>query len=222
MRKKYENLLTMSDGRKKMPFFLGFIADTKNYKNIDRKDYQKYNTSMDLLHICIGTKRASKSKGSDFIPLVDIFKPRDFDRNKVYKSQIKRIIEMATNTCAYNKIIAQNSYLTSEEKHINIMNAKEDLLYEINRMKINEHTMYRLLYHLDMKKNSPIKNLLFYILFSYKNDTLTKILEQYDCINTYLIENKDGEIVIYNRKFSKKIPPKQFSKSNLVGTSHVF
>lgn len=77
-------------------------------------------------------------------------------------------------------------------------------------MKINEHTMYRLLYHLDMKRNSSIKNLLFYILFSYKNDTLIKILEQYDCINTYLIENKDGEIIIYNRKFSKKIPQGNF------------
>ena len=65
MRKKYENLLIMTDGRKKMPYFLGFIADIKNYKNIDRKDYQKYDTSMDLLHVCIGNNRSSKSKGSE-------------------------------------------------------------------------------------------------------------------------------------------------------------
>lgn len=207
MRKKYSNLLTMSDGRKKMPYFLGFIADTKNYKNVDRKDYQKYDTSMDLLHTCIGNKRSSKSKGNDFLPLVEIFKPLNFDKDKVSKPQITRIIEMAENTLAYNKMIAQNSFITSEEKHAYIMNAKEDLLYEINKMKINEHTMFRLLWHLDLKKNSGIKNLLFYVLFNYKNDILTGLLEQYNRINTFLIEDKNGEIIIYNRKFAKKKSP---------------
>lgn len=197
----------MTDGRKKMPFFLGFIADTKNYKNVNRKDYQKYDTSMDLLHICIGNKRSSKSKGNDFLPLAEIFKPANFDKNKVVKPQITKIIEMAENTYAYNQMIAQNSCLTSEEKHVHIIKAKEDLLYEINKMKISEHTMYRLLWNLDLQKNSSIRNLLFYVLFNYKNDILTKLLEQYDRINTFLIEDKDGEIIIYNRKFSKKKIP---------------
>ena len=210
MRKKYEHLLTMTDGRKKMPFFLGFIAETKNYKNIDRKDYQKYETSMDLLHTCIGNKRSSKSKGTDFLPLAEIFKPTNYDKNKVSKPQIEKIITMAENTYSYNQMIAQNQCLNSEEKHIHIVEAKEDLLYEINQMKINEHTMYRLLWHLDLQKNSAIKNLLFYILFNYKNDVLTGILSKYDRINTFLIEDKNGEIVIYNRKFTKKKSPKAF------------
>ncbi len=208
MRKKYESLLTMTDGRKKMPFFLGFIADTKNYKNVNRKDYQKYDTSMDLLHTCIGNKRSNKSKGNDFLPLAEIFKPMDFNNNKVNKQQVIKIIEMAENTYAYNQMIAQNSCLTSDEKHIHIIKAKEDLLYEINRMKINEHTMYRLLWNLDAQKNSAIKNLLFYILFNYNNDILTKLLEQHNRINTYLIEDIDGEIIIYNRKFTKKSSPR--------------
>ena len=208
MRKKYEKLLTMTDGRKKMPFFLGFIADTKNYKNVNRKDYQKYDTSMDLLHTCIGNKRATKSKGNDFISLAEIFKPLSYDKNKVVKPQIDKIISMAENTFTYNQMIAQNSCLTSDEKHIYIVKAKEDLLYEINRMKISEHTMYRLLWNLDLQKNSFIKNLLFYVLFNYKNDVLIELLSQYDRINTYLIEDKNGEIVIYNRKFTKKKSPK--------------
>ena len=208
MRKKYMNLLTMSDGRKKMPYFLGFIADTKNYKNVNRKDYQKYNTSMDLLHICIDNKRSLKSKGNNFISLSEIFKPLDFNKNNVNKKQVVKIIEMAKSTFIYNQKIAQNSCLTSEEKHIYIIKAKEDLLYEINRMKINKHTMYRLLWNLDNSRNSSIKNLLFYILFSYKNDVLTSLLKQYNRINTYLIEDKSGKIIIYNRKFTKKSSPK--------------
>ncbi len=210
MRKKYENLLIMPDGRKKMPYFLGFIADIKNYKDVTRKDYQKYDTSMDYLHLCISNKRATKSKGSDFLPLADIFKPLDYDKNKVNKKQVNKIIELAKNTYSYNQTIAQNLYLNNEEKQIHILKAKEDLLYDINQMKINEHTMYRLLWNLDMERNSPIKNLLFYILFNYTNEILTNILKQYNRINTFLIEYCDGEIVIYNKKFTKKFPRNTF------------
>lgn len=210
MRKKYEKVLIMPDGRKRTPYFLGFIADIKNYKNINRKDYQKYNTSMDFLHVCIGNKRSSKSKGSEFIPFADIFKPNDYDKNAVNKKQVKKIIEIAQSTFSYNQMIAQNSYLSNEEKHAYIVKSKEDLLYEINRMKINKHTMYRLLWNLDIRENSSIKNLLFYILFNYTNEILTNILEQYNRINTFLIEDNDGEIVIYNIKFTKKFPQATF------------
>lgn len=213
MRKKYDDLLIMTDGRKRMPYFLGYIADIKNYKNINRKDYQKYETSMDILHSCIGNKRSSKSKGSDFLALAEIFKPLDYDKNKVNKQQVSKIIEIAEKTYAYNKMIAQNSYLNSEEKNTYILRAKEDLLYEINRMQISEHTMYRLLWKLDDDRTSPVRNLLFYLLFNYKNEVLTNILKQYNRINTYLIEDRNGEIVIYNRKFAKKISPKAIFES---------
>lgn len=207
MRKKYENLLTMTDGRKKMPYFMGFIADIKNYKNVQRKDYQIYETSMDFLHTCANKKRASKSKGSNFLPLADIFKPADYDKNKVNKEQVIKIIEITTNTIGYIQMILQNSCFSNEDKHIHIVKAKEDLLYEINKMKINKHTMYRLLWSLDSQKNSPIKNLLFYILFNYRNDILTGLLNQHNRINTCLLEDENGEIVIYNHKFTKKTSP---------------
>ena len=210
MRKKYENILIMTDGRKRMPYFLGYIAETKDYKNVSRKDYQKYDTSMDFLHACIGGRRATKSKGANFLPLTDIFKPENYDKNKVVKKQIARIIDMAESTFSYNQMIAQNSYLSSDEKHIHITKAKEDLLYEINKMKISEHTMYRLLWNLDLQQHSSIKNLLFYVLFNYKNDILTEILNKYSKINTYLIEDAEGEIIIYNRKFKKKKSPNSF------------
>ncbi len=216
MRKKYESLLTMSDGRKRTPYFLGFIADTKHYKNEARKDYQKYDTTMDFLHTCIGNARAAKSKGSNFLPLSSIFKPVNYDKNKVVKTQITKILNMAENTYAYNQMIAQNQFLSQEERAIYIQKAKEDLLYALNRMKISEHTMYRLLWHLESQKHSPIKNLLFYLLFHYKNDTLTKRLHQYARIDTFLTEHPAGEIVIYNRRYRKQKSPQAVLKPEII------
>lgn len=207
MREKYKNLLTASDGRKRTPYFLGFIAETKNYKNIDKKDYQKYNTSMDYLHTCINKGRSSKSMGSNFLPVAEIFKPKDFDKDLVNKKQVIKIIKLADNTSNYIKMISGNAYFY-ENRYYYITCAKEELLYEINRMKINEHTMYRLLKKIDEQHNTSIKNLLFYVLFNYKNDILTAILTQYDKIDTHLYENKNGEINVYGINFSKKSSPK--------------
>ena len=71
-------------------------------------------------------------------------------------------------------------------------------------MKINEHTMYRVLWNMDREKQSSIKHMLFFVLFNYKNDILTNVLKQYDKLNTFLSEDPDGDIVIYGCKFSKK------------------
>lgn len=203
MRKKYEDILIMSDGRKRMPYFLGFIAETKNYKNPDKKDYQKYNTSMDYLHNAMNGKRSGKSKGSDFMPMADIFKPKDYDRNLVDKRHVNRIIQIANDTDKYIKFVSWSS-LPPEDKKCFIQRAKENLLFDINRLKINEHTMYRVLWNMDREKDSTLKHMLFYVLFNYKNNILTDILRQYDKIDTFLSEDPIGKIVIYGRKFSKK------------------
>ena len=158
---------------------------------------------MDYLHSCVSKKRSSKSKGSDFLPLYEIFKPDDYDKNKVRKPQINKIIELANTTLSYIQIIIQNPCLTGDEKRFYSINAKEELLYEINRMKINEHTIYRLLYRLETQESISVKNILFYILFNYKNNVLTNLLNNYNRINTYLTEDKHGEIIVYGRKFTK-------------------
>ncbi len=204
IRKKYEHLLTMADGRKKTPYFLGFIADTKNYKNEDKKDYQKYNTSMDYLHTCLSGKRAVKSKGRAFLPLSDIFKPNDYNRNSVDKRQVSQVIQHAETADKYRKAVAFST-LPLEDKNFLMQQAKDDLLYNINRLKLNKHTMYRLLWHLEKEKNSSIKSLLFYTLFQYKNNTLLETLKQYGKVNTFLSEDHAGDLYIYGRKYAKKI-----------------
>lgn len=169
--------------------------------------YQKYNTSMDYLHACINKNRSSKSMGSGFLSVADILRPKSFDKDLVNKKQVNKIIQLAKSTSDYIKMISTNLSFY-EDRYCYINRAKEELLYEINRMKINEHTMHRLLKKLEDKQNIYIKNLLFYVLFNYKNDILIAILTQYDKTNTYLYEDKNGEIKVYDINFSKKSSPK--------------
>ena len=145
--------------------------------------------------------------GSGFLSVADIFRPKDYDKNLVNKKQVAKIIHMTNETLNYIKMVSCNP--SFYEDHCYYRNrARMELLYEINRMKINQHTMYRLLKSLESKNNSSIKNLLFYILFNYKNDILTDILNQYNRVNIFLCEDKNGEIDVYGFKFSKKSSPK--------------
>ena len=135
-----------------------------------------------------------------------LFRSKEFDKNLVNKKQVVKIIRLANETSDYIKMISYNpSFYEYQYYYRN--RAKMELLYDIDRMKINSHTMYRLLQRLDNVENSSIKNLLFYILFNYKNEILTNILNQYDKINTFLYEDKKGEICVYSINFSKKSSP---------------
>jgi len=114
---------------------------------------------------------------------------------------------MTDETSNYIKMVSCNPSFYEDRCYYR-NRARMELLYDINRMKINQHTMYRLLKNLEDKNNSSIKNLLFYILFNYKNDILISILNQYDRVSTFLYEDENGKIDVYGTKFSKKSSPK--------------
>lgn len=204
LRNKYSQILTASDGRKIMPAFLGFIADTKNYRNDAKKDYKIYDTSMDYLYEAVKNVRAKKSNGSNFTSFSYLFKPKDFEDSKVNKVQLKKIIEMATNTTNYIKSINKDYYDNWELRFFLINKAREDYLFELNKLNINQYTMYRLLQRLEKDENSNIKNFLFYMLFNYKNTTLIQILEGFNKKQYYIEPDDDGDINIYGINFIKK------------------
>jgi hypothetical protein len=151
----------------------------------------------------VNGKRSGKSKGSQFMPLADIFKPKNYDWKLVNVRHVDKIIHLANDADKYIKFISWSS-LPPEDKKSFIQRTKDNLLFDINRLKISEHTMYRVLWNMDKEKDATIKHMLFFVLFNYKNDILTDILKQYDKLNTFLSEDPEGDIVIYGYKFSKK------------------
>ena len=160
------------DNKTIKPAFLGFIAQTKGYRNPQKKKYNYHKTTMDYLLREINQYRSDKVKIVDLIPLCECFRFDDFNLNSVNKKQVAKIIKMCETTTSSINAVWSKDYYTVEEKYILTSQYKENLVFEIQKMKINIHTMFSLIEHTDMKKYSHISKLLFYALFNYKNNEI--------------------------------------------------
>lgn len=191
------------DNKSIKPAFLGYISQIKGYRNPEKKKYNYHETTMDYLLKEINQYRSTKTSAKNFVSLSSCFKFEEFRPNSVNWKQINKIIHMCeTTTTALNTIWSQE-YYTNEEKYILSNNYKENLIFEINRMKINPHTMYILLTYTDDKKHSHVSKLLFYLLFHYKNSTLIQIMKSLSPSTSYIKECSDGELELHGIKFKR-------------------
>lgn len=185
------------------PAFLGFIAQTKGYRNPQKKKYNYHKTSMDYLLREINRYRSGKTDANDFLPLSECFRFADFNQNSVNRKQTNRIVEMCeTTTSAINAVWAKE-YYTVEEKYLLTQRYKDDLVFNIQKMKINKHTLFTLITFTDMKKYSRISKLLFFVLFNHENNMLIEMMSELNPSNSYIQESKDGELELYGIKFKR-------------------
>ena len=191
------------DNKTIKPAFLGFIAQTKGYRNPEKKKYNYHMTTMDYLLHAINKYRSSKTNANDLIPLSECFKFPDFNQNSVNKKQLKRIVQMCETAVSSINAVWSKEYYTNEEKYLLTSRYKENLVFEIQNLKINKHTLYVLISYTDMKKYSRISKLLFYILFNYKNDLIIEIMTNLNSSGSYIYECKDGDLDLYGIKFKR-------------------
>ncbi len=191
------------DNKVVKPAFLGFIAQTKGYKDIKRKKYNYHKTAMDYLLKEINRYRSEKTKAHDFVPLSECFKFSEFNQNSVNKKQLSKIVKMCETVKTSINAVWSKDYYNSSEKFLLTERYKEDLVFDIQTMKINKHTMFRLLTYMDTQKYAHISKLLFYILFNYKNNVLIDIMSDLKTTHGYICENENGNIYLYGIKFKR-------------------
>ena len=191
------------DNKMIKPAFLGFIAQTKGYRNPQKKKYNYHKTSMDYILKEINQYRSQKTSLEDMIPLSKCFEFDGYNENSVNKKQLSKIIKLCETTNSAINAVWAKSYYSSEDKFELSNQYKEKLVFEVQKSKINKHTMYSLIRHTDMKNYSHISKLLFYVLFNYKNDTIIEIMESLTHSNTFIKECKYGELEIYGIKFKR-------------------
>lgn len=192
-----------ADNKSIKPAFLGYIAQTKGYRNPDKKKYNYHETTMDYVLKEINRHRSAKTNASSFLPLSTCFKFDDFCRSSVNWKQIKKIVTMCETAVSAINTIWAHEYYTGEEKYLLSDRYKENLILNMNKMKINQHTMYILLTYIDDKKHSNISKLIFYLLFNYKNNTLIEIMKNLNHPDSYIMECCDGELDLHGIKFKR-------------------
>lgn len=185
------------------PAFLGFISQTKGFKNTKKKQYNYHDSTMDYVLREIKQHRSDKTDAKNLLPLSECFKFDGFNQNSVNKKQLSKIVQLCETTTTAINATWSRDYYSTEEKYTISQSLKDNLVFEIQKMKINEHTMYVLISYTDSKKYAHISKLLFFALFNYKNNVIIEMMSNLHRNNTYIQESKNGDIDIYGIKFKQ-------------------
>ena len=177
IRAKYKDILTDEDDRKRMPHFFSHIARQKVYYNPYKKNYCKYDTSMDYLQTIINGFRIKNPYKKDWLPFVSILNHRLFRTSGVNQKQIDKLYTQL------RKYISEKKNIYASDSDNDEKREKSQLLYtnlvsEIESEIIGFSTLYKLLSSLEDKENSQVKNTLLQILYLCGNESFKKAILQ--------------------------------------------
>jgi hypothetical protein len=190
IRDKYSDFLKDEDGKKIKPKFFEFLNKSKGYYKKGAGEYIHHETSMDYLSSIMNDKsRCDRKQKEDYILFSNVFIPINYDSNSANWKQIKSIRDMSYNYIKKRKAIWSNDDYELTEKLLMNDRIKEELLYFISNISINETTIYELIKTIDMDKYSEIKTTMMMVLFCSYNKSLELLLN-------YL--KKDKEIRQYS------------------------
>lgn len=204
MREKYKEELSDEYNKKIMPHFFSHISRQKGYYNPEKKNYCKYNTSMDYLQTIVNGFRIKNPYKKDWLPFVAILDNSLFRTSGVNQKQISKIYGKLRKYITDRKVIFA-SELDKEDKF-----AKSKLLYDNMKSDIESEvigfsTLYRLLSSLEDKENSQIKNTLLKVLYLCSNDSFNKaIINSSSTIEQLELGGNDVNLFGIEYKIEKK------------------
>lgn len=193
------------------PMFFKMITQENGYELSERHLYKYFDTSMDYLQ-----KRVSKfnfyqsrENKEEVMPFSSIIKNTNVPNGQgYYYVQKDRIISIVRDTNKKLKELYKDyDDKTKEEKQeikIIASEIKQECVEYINDMSVCEATMYLLLTALDKKENRDVKRRIFLTLFGTPNKTFFKMIVDNQGIINELYECNNGNIELYDLRFSLK------------------
>ena len=103
----------------------------------------------------------------------------------------------------YMSYIFNDNNLTSEEKHNEISDVRQELIESIGQWDINRNTMIALLQTIEKEENKKYYRLLFYCLFGYPNTDFYKVIKDSSDKLENLQMFDDGNISLFGYNFRK-------------------
>lgn len=205
---KQKWLRKTDDGKVVKPFFFRHLAHSKGFLNEETKAYRKHDTTMDYL-MQIVDKYKAPALPKDFTPLMEIIVFKEYDTGKTNWDQMIAIMQAIK---LYKEEVV-SLWNFPDDPDVNKMEMQigymKTLIDSINSFKMNLHTIYALLKTLDSSKYKPIRSYAFNILFNIQNGAAFSLVRHCSSPIAFLEEVPDGEISIYDFKFTKKYPDKK-------------
>lgn len=187
------------------PKFLGFISKQKGFYNSSKKSYRWFDTTMDYvlkeLNIKFGNYASMGAKFSS------CFEFDEYDTTKVNYRQISYLLDRCYQT--RNIILSiynSETYFGYESYEKAFMVAQEEniLNMEFRDVKINIHTLYKLITCIDDNDYSEIRRFLFRLIFTNFIEEISELLIKQKSPRTRLIPNRYGDTTLYEMNYSRE------------------
>ena len=175
IREKYKDELSDEYNKKKIPHFFAHISRQKGYYNPNKKNYCKYNTSMDYLQTIVNGFRIKSPYKKDWLPFVAVLDNSLFRTSGVNQNQIDKILSALRKYISDRKNVF-GSDLEKDDKFSKSQLLYSNLVSDIESETIGFSTLYRLLSSLEDKENSQIKNTLLKILYLGGNESFNQAI----------------------------------------------
>ena len=204
-------------GRETKPDFFKHLAMQKGYmsynkviledgstKNLSSKNYKKHKTSMDYLQKSINLLKCRNNIKKEFIKFTDVLDSSKYIPSSVVRAQVLSVFEIIDiQNKKINNIWASTNDLDYRVKMMMSIEAKNETIKQLNKIKFSYSTAYNILSALENEEYSQVMSKLLFILLSLSNKSFYDVLIQSKKNIEYIEENASGEIEIYGRKFAK-------------------
>lgn len=200
LREKYKEELSDEYNKKRMPHFFAHISRQKGYYNPEKKNYCKYNTSMDYLQTIVNGFKIKNPYKKDWLPFVAVLDNKLYRTSGVNQKQINKIYSILKGYIGDRKNIF-GSELDKEDKYKKAHLLYENLISDIDSEIIGFSTLFRLLSSLEDRENSQIKNTLLQILYLCGNESFNKAIIQ-SATEIKQLEIGGNDLKIFNIGYS--------------------
>lgn len=210
LREKYSEQLMSEDGRKILPHFFAHISRLKGYYNPTKKQYCKFETTMDYVQTKVNGFRTKEPDNLvRSAPFVHILDPKKYHKCNVNREQITQIYQLideyhtdVLKYCADAYIIPTgvDGYLKADiRKQID-----DEFINKISKIRIGFSTLYAILTEIEDDENKNRKGLLLRTLFTCKSEAFKQaISKSQEVIGEFYIDD-DGDCDFFGIKFYRK------------------
>lgn len=168
-----------------------------------RMTYQRHETSMDYLELCINKFRSKTSKKRQK-RLSDILVSSDKLCGQVKYPQVNRIINVVREAKSHISLVwSTDDGLSNRKKRNMAEEIRQDCIDYVCNTKFGEKTMRYLVGLVDSKEYSDISRFLFGILFGEPNEEFYKLIESSKGDIYKLQECSMGDIQIYDFRYKR-------------------